>query len=60
MYVHSITVGGKKTTYCDECNGIADTGTSLLAGPADKVTELNKQLGAFEIPIIHEVYYHTC
>ncbi|CAI8042216.1 Lysosomal aspartic protease [Geodia barretti] len=55
----SILVGGKKSNYCENCNAIADTGTSLLAGPADMVTELNKQLGAFEIPIVHE-WVFTC
>jgi cathepsin D len=55
----SILVGGKKSNYCENCNAIADTGTSLLAGPADMVTELNKQLGALEIPIVHE-WVFTC
>ena len=56
MYVAcSITVGGQATDYCMSCNAVVDTGSSLLLGPADTITKLNKQLGAREIPIIHKV-----
>ena len=41
----SIDLGG--AGYCKEgCRGIADTGTSLLAGPTADVARINQQLGA--------------
>jgi cathepsin D len=39
-----LTMGN--TTYAKSINAIADTGTSLLAGPTDVVTQINEALGA--------------
>jgi len=40
----SLSIGGK--TFCTNCKTIADTGTSLLAGPTAAVAEIQKAIGA--------------
>ena len=54
--VDSIDVSG--TQFCEDCQAIADTGTSLIAGPKDEVNKLNQFIGA--IPIARGEYMVDC
>ncbi|CAA0837183.1 Aspartic proteinase A1 [Striga hermonthica] len=42
-----VLIGGKKSGYCDGgCSAIADSGTSLIAGPSTIVAMINREIGA--------------
>jgi len=52
--------GGVSQKYCDGgCDVIADTGTSLIAGPPKIISDLNRRLGALTI-INGEALFPSC
>jgi len=59
--VDDILYGGASQGYCPNgvCKAIADTGTSLIAGPSKLISALNRKLGAINI-IAGEAVFPNC
>jgi len=50
-------IKARNATYIKNVKAIADTGTSLLAGPTSAMNKLNSDLGATVIPVVNEAIF---
>ncbi|XP_064143633.1 cathepsin D [Loxodonta africana] len=58
IHMDRVDVGNGLTLCKGGCEAIVDTGTSLMVGPVEEITELQKALGA--IPLIQGEYMIPC
>jgi cathepsin D len=56
--IDDFKVGGNSTGWCKNCKAVADSGTSLIAGPSSVINLLNARLGA--LPFNGEGIFLTC
>lgn len=56
--MNGIDIGGSNVACKDKCQAIADTGTSLIVGPKDEVTAIQRKIGA--IPFLNGEYIVPC
>ncbi|KAM9220079.1 cathepsin D [Dugong dugon] len=58
IHMDRVDVGNGLTLCKGGCEAIVDTGTSLMVGPVEEITELQKALGA--VPLIQGEYLIPC